>query len=159
MGQRVRWGEEVWSRDGCGSFPAGTFSGSFSCVANVSLPPFFLKDLFVEIKQLRRRGKGKKEGLNNLFFIGTKKCFSFSPRESRVGMNESDLYISSVSDHLSGQSDTTEMTFHLFAWPVTAFHLAVYYKRGSQSSMLFDRELTNYFFLQWQRLWVHIQWI
>ncbi len=93
----------------------------FLCCQRLSAS-LFLKDLFIKIKQLRRRGK-EKAGLNNLFFIGTKKCFSFSPRESRVGMNESDLYISSVSDHLSGQSNTTEMTFHLFAWPVTAFHL------------------------------------
>lgn len=152
MGQRVRWGEEVWSRDGCGSFPAGTFSGSFSCVAKVSLPPIFFSQGSLRWDEtIKKKGKAKKLKLNNLFFV----FLFFLKRErnlfllltkrnkKRNRMTETDLYISFMSDHLSGQSNTAEMTFHLFAWPVTAFHpySHLLWKRVSKLNALWQRAL------------------
>lgn len=141
MGQRVRWGEEVWSHDGCGSFPAGTFSGSFSCVDKVSLPPIFFSQGSLRWDETIKKGKVKKlfflKRERKIFLLLTKR----NKRRNRV--TETGLYISFVSDHLSGQSNTAEMTFHLFAWPVTAFHpyRHLLWKRVSELNALWQRAL------------------
>lgn len=72
---------------------------------------------------IKKKGKAKKVKFFVLFFKERERNIFLTKRNKRRNrVTEMDLYISFVSDHLSGQFNTAEMTFHLFAWPVTAFH-------------------------------------